>query len=307
VKHHIAKKYPFKKIEARGYVKNILKEFLHYYYIKQHSTMASTDIVNPFTFDASKVVIGDARALDGGRKIVPLYYGKNMLKFQTAEMAIPYSISDYNGDGRFKINLSFKNMETDPKIAKFKEMLEGLGNVIIQKGVEKSKKWFKGNFNENIIPEFYKSPIHYAMEKDKDGNKTGNINTQYAPTFSILLPKVDGKYNFPTYDGNRQLIDLDKIQAKGAQAMAIIQCNGIYLADRAFGPILRVKQLLVKAPTRKPRIENYVFKDDVDRMVNEGEQCAFAEDAQDEDGNIFPSVEYDEEDAVKSDGDEKKT
>ena len=269
--------------------------------------MASTDIVNPFTFDASKVVIGDARALDGGRKIVPLYYGKNMLKFQTAEMAIPYSISDYNGDGRFKINLSFKNMETDPKIAKFKEMLEGLGNVIIQKGVEKSKKWFKGNFNENIIPEFYKSPIHYAMEKDKDGNKTGNINTQYAPTFSILLPKVDGKYNFPTYDGNRQLIDLDKIQAKGAQAMAIIQCNGIYLADRAFGPILRVKQLLVKAPTRKPRIENYVFKDDVDRMVNEGEQCAFAEDAQDEDGNIFPSVEYDEEDAVKSDGDEKKT
>jgi hypothetical protein len=72
----------------------------------------------------------------------------------------------------------------------------------------------------------------------------------------------DGEYKVEVYDANRKQIDLDTVNLKGSSVVAIIQCNGIWVAGGKFGCKFRVLQVQVKASSASSKINGYSFLED---------------------------------------------
>ena len=68
---------------------------------------------------------------------------------------------------------------------------------------------------------------------------------------------------FKVYDHDKNLVDLNDLNSKGAKITAIMQCNFVWVADKSFGVTWKVVQLRVIS---KPRILDYMFRDDMDRI-----------------------------------------
>jgi hypothetical protein len=73
------------------------------------------------------------------------------------------------------------------------------------------------------------------------------------------------------YDGERNVIDLNTVETKGAKITAIIQCLGVWVAAGKFGCTWKVIQMKVVPPAS---IRGYAFKE----VAND----AIAEDVDDE-------------------------
>ena len=100
-------------------------------------------------------------------------------------------------------------------------------------------------------------------------DKNGEITTQWPPTFKFKLPFINGEYKFEMYDKSNKKIDPKSVQTKGARAVAILKCNGIWLAGGKFGMSWKAEQIQI-VPQNK--IEGFCIRYVKEDMINQKDE-----------------------------------
>jgi len=195
------------------------------------------------TFDAKKLTVSDIKKLDNGSSQVYLNYAGGKLRLQAPRLPLPYNSNDYQGNGKFKTQVSFRDRLTNPKVAAYVSTLEAIDNFVIDQATKNAAKWFKlPGASREMIALFYTPTI--KLSKDKDGNVK-----DYPPSQGIALKKKkDGDFDVVLYDKTRQEIEgvsaLD-VLCRGAEITPVIDATGIWIADKKFGLTWKLVQALV--------------------------------------------------------------
>lgn len=260
----------------------------------------------PSDFDISNVKYSAVRSLDNGGKVIYLSYNGAPLVLQTPEMHAPFGISKWDnekGGNKVTVDLSFKGKDTRPVLAKFFENFGALDEKLVKDGAENSVTWLKKKYAENVVKEFYTPIIKYAKDKN-----TGEPSDKYPPTFKVTLPKKDGKYTFEVYNQDKQQVNLDDIELKGAKITALIQCLGIWVAGQKYGLSWKVLQMKV---VPQSKINGYSFKElkddkagDDDLSDNDSEDHPDAEEVMQ--NALVEPTKSDDELVESSDADEEE-
>jgi len=209
--------------------------------------------------DVSAISFNDPRMLDNGSKSIYFNHKKTALYLQTPVSRAPFGINDWEGE-KFSINISIADKG-------FLEKIQELDTRIIDEAYAKSQSWFKQKFaSRDVLAELYTSPIHWSKDK-----VTGEINTNYEPTFKFNVPYKDKEFKCEGYTKNvatgevKPLAISKETIHKGANIQAILQCSGIWIAGKKFGCTFRLSQLLKLDDDSAPRkITGYAFIEDSD-------------------------------------------
>ena len=229
------------------------------------SEMAN-NIVLPSKFDISKVKFGAPKNLDNGGKVISVNYDGKQFVVQTPKMRCPYGINKWEnergGPPKLSIDASFGSFEDDQKLGHFHEMMNQLNRLFVKEALDNSNAWFKKKFTStDVIEALYTSLI--KVPKDK---LTGEPSTAFPPTFKVSLPNTG---SCEMYDSNRQRIDMDAVDLKGADVQAIIQCSGVWIAGGKFGCTWRGVQLQVFPNQNRLPAFAFVADEDCDYDSNE--------------------------------------
>lgn len=202
-------------------------------------------VITSSTFDVKKLTVSDIRKLDNGSSQVYVNYGGKMLRIQGPQMAVPYDASDYNGNQKFKVKLSFRGMDTNTKLQKFHEMLRMIDNYVIDQGTANAGKWFKmPGASRELIAAFYTPSI--KISRDKDGNPK-----DYPPTVSVSLKKnATGAFTTQLYDDkNREMEGLTPLDVLRRSAEVVPILDGIvWVGDKKFGITWKLTQCRLVVP-----------------------------------------------------------
>lgn len=245
-------------------------------------------ILLPKDFDASKITLSDPKGPDSKAKTVYMNYSGKKLILQTPEMPTPFGLSKWdNNDGKtpakYSLDLSFKEKDSHPGVAKFFDVLQEMDRLAIDTARKNKAVWFKGKkFNDDSIENIYTPSIKYAKDK-----KTGDITHEYPPTFKAALPFNEKENTISTkvYDIKKNKINLLEMEnTKGSRVMLIVHCTGIWVSGAGFGLSWRAIQARIKPPTT---IKEYAFA-----PTEEDEQM---------------EEDVDEDEEVPSDGGKKTT
>ena len=221
--------------------------------------MSSSTIISANAFDISKVTFGTPKSLDSGGKHIPVYYDGNQFMVQTPKMRTPYGVNRWEnpgGDFKLSIDMSFGNFGDDPKLNAFHKMMSELNTAFVREALDNSNAWFKKKFSSiDVIDALYTSLI--KVSKDKVTHEPSDI---YPPTFKLSLLQRNGADTFTVYDAAKEKTELSQVEMKGADLLAIIQCNGIWIAGGKFGCTWRAVQM--KVFPSKSHLPRFAFKAD---------------------------------------------
>jgi hypothetical protein len=200
-------------------------------------------IVQPSSFNPALLSISEAKKLDNGSSQAYINYNGKKLRIQAPRLPIPMDASDYQGNGKYKVSLSFRDKDTNAKVGAYYKMLEDIDNFIINHAHEKSGPWFKKpGMARDIVVDKYTPSIKYA--KDKEGNLK-----PYPPTHAIALKKgKSGDFDAELYDKHKHIIEgatpLDVLK-RGSEITPIVECTGIWITDKGFGATWKLFQARV--------------------------------------------------------------
>jgi hypothetical protein len=206
----------------------------------------------PKNFDVSNMKYTELKTMQSGSKSVYIHYGSSKLRIQTPVLSLPYGIGEgydekmaaKNGtplnkpasEKKYDLTVSFKGMESNPKVSKFHDVLKEIEQAVINQVFDNRSEWLKDDYdgNKNFVAKLC-NPI---VKLDKD-QKTGKIVGKYPPTLKVKLP-YDGKnekFTFDSYDMDNQEIEFESIikNLKGAYTQLIIELTGIWIAGGKYG------------------------------------------------------------------------
>lgn len=190
-------------------------------------------------FKINNIVFDDKiKSLDTGAKMKMVSYNRNPIIIQTPECYLPYGINNNNMDDetvfRYTMDVSFKDKESRPGLMKFFKVIESFDQLIIEQAFKNHKDWFKKSFpSKEVVEALYTPMIKYAKDKE-----TGEITDAYPPTFKFKIPYSNEKLQVEFFDYQAAPMDgleLVKMNTKGAKAISIIKCNGLWFAGGKFG------------------------------------------------------------------------
>lgn len=219
------------------------------------------EILTGKNFDLSKLSYGTPRALDNGGKSIYVAYNGKPLYLQTPKMVSPFGLKTWSKDeksptDKLSLELSFKNKSARKSLQTFYDKCEGFDKKIVVDALENSSAWFKKKYSStDVVEALYTSFLKFPKDKN-----TGDITDKYPPTIRLTLPQKDGTATCEVYDKDKNRIDINGIETKGAEVTAIIQCLGIWIAGGKFGCSWKVVQLRVTPPAN--RISGFAFKED---------------------------------------------
>ena len=218
--------------------------------------MASPNVVLYNAFDANNIRFAPMEKNKKGGKIVNVSYGPEVSKrrviLQTPIVSIPFGVTPYQevstGEIQsYSIDISFRNMNSDPKMADFLDRMRGLDNLLLDTGVENSKEWFGKPMNRELVQEFCRKLV-----KDP-------ANTQYPPTMKVKVPMVNGEPSAMFFDENRNPVKIDYF-TKGTTVKMILELSSVWFVNKNYGITWR---LIQAAAVSKPRrLDGYSFQDD---------------------------------------------
>jgi hypothetical protein len=201
-------------------------------------------VIQPTTFNAAKLSISEAKKLDNGSSQAYINYDSKRLRIQAPRMPIPMDAGDYQGNQKYKVQLSFRDKESNPKVAAYFQMLEKIDEFIINTAHTNCGKWFKkpGMSRELVVDRFTPS-IKFA--KDKEGNLK-----PYPPTHAVALKKSPktGTFDAELYDKEKRLIEGKtpvEVLRRGSEITPILECTGIWITDKGFGATWKLFQARV--------------------------------------------------------------
>jgi hypothetical protein len=229
--------------------------------------MATNSIILTKNLDVSKITYDEPKKLDNGGKMIYVSFKKNPLRIQTPQCYLPFGINVYKNDDSgteaHSLDLSFDGKDTKPNLMDFFTKMKEFDSMNIQKGFEYQQSWFRKKYpNKEVIEALYTTMIKYPKDKN------GEITTEWPPTFKIKLPYMRGDYKFEMYDKNNQKIDPKSVQTKGARVVAIIKCNGIWLAGGKFGMSWKAEQIQIIPPNK---ISGFCIRYVKEDMINQEE------------------------------------
>jgi len=229
---------------------------------------STSPVIHVRHLDLADVTYGAARTLDSGAKSIPVFYKGRPLVLQTEDMRIPFGIRDAFGAGaadaggaeRSTVEGSGKksvDFSVDKDTAQtFYDKMTSMDELIIGDALKHSKQWFrKVHDKRDVLEALYTPMVKFSRDRD-----TGEINNRYSPLFKANLPVKLGVVQTDVYDTERNKIDIATNDLRGARAVAIIQCSGVWVAGGKFGCSWRVLQMRV-SDKRQP-IQGYAFIDD---------------------------------------------
>ena len=202
---------------------------------------------NYATFDASRLTLTDPKKLDNGSNQAYLNYQGKRLRVQAPQMPVPMDASDYKDNGKFKVNFSFRDRESSPKVAGYFTILEKIDNFLVDKIMEKSGPWFKKpNMSRESVLDKFTPSIRYA--KDKDGNLK-----DYPPTHPVAIKKSykTGGYIPEIYNKEKALIEGRtpmEILKRGSEVTPLSEVSAVWGTDKGFGLTWSLHQALVNIP-----------------------------------------------------------
>ena len=212
------------------------------------------------SFDISKLSFNDVKTNQNGGKSIYISLDKSKFALQTPVMALPYDMSVYDkGDyPKYSIELSFRDMEDNYRIAGFYERMEQLDNLILDTAVKNSMKWFgKKKSNREIMEALYTPIVKRSRDKE-----TGEYDGKYPASIRVKLPFWDGKksYEILSFKDDTALdVEQEEVFSKGSKVQAIIKCGGIWVVNGKFGCTWSVEKVRVES---NPTVKNYSFVED---------------------------------------------
>lgn len=164
--------------------------------------------------------------------IVYLNYNNGKLLVQAPRMPVPFDAGDFQGNGKFKVNLDFRNRASNPKVAAYYDMLKSIDDFVIDAGVKNCKAWLglSGVSRETISALYTKS---LRTSKDKEGKDR-------SPTQSVALKKnfKTGTFDTVLYDEQQRMMEgvtpMDVLR-RGAEVTCILHATSIWVAGGKFG------------------------------------------------------------------------
>jgi hypothetical protein len=225
---------------------------------------AETYIANGLTFNISDLDITAPKLNKSGGKSANLLY-KPTKKSLYVNMQVPMLTWGANvfrdpqsGKETYDLALQFprkdySSPETDILLAKF----QALETLIKAEAVKNCMAWFNKKMTPELVDAAWTPMLKYSKDKE-----TGEPDMTKSPTLKIKLPQYDGKFNCEIYDPNGNMMypsdksadtPMDLIP-KGVNIVAIIQCGGLWFANKAFGCTWRLFQVVVQPkPSMKGR------------------------------------------------------
>lgn len=203
----------------------------------------SGTIIPAKDLSASAISFSDVRVLDSGGKSIYINRStpdgqKVPLVVQTPEMYCPFGMTNWadKGPPSWSFELSFKDMEDRPNLARFAENLQALDTAVIEAGQKNSQAWFKKRYNNSeILRELY-TPTFKTHEK-------------YPSRMKVKVPVRDNEFTCEVFNAKGERIELEGLEMKGARVTAIIQCTGVWMAGPKFGVTWKLIQMVVVPPT----------------------------------------------------------
>ena len=227
----------------------------------------TTKPVKPNAVDFSKLTYSKVNSLPSGAKLIYLNHEGNQLFVQTPEMTVPFDSGTYyaenDSSGKYAIKVALDNIQGDPQMKEFHDMLQQLDEKIMNDGIENSFAWFKKkNPNEAVIRELYTPMVKVSVDRD-----TGEPNGKWAPQMQFKIVKRDGNVLCDCYDSSKNLlvttgdgaVDLETKFKKGSKVKMILKCNGLWIASGKFGCTWKAEQIRINTPVG---ISGYAFDSD---------------------------------------------
>ena len=213
-------------------------------------------------FQPSEVKFGAVDRNRNGGKFVPIVGAdgnKKRLTIQTPALAMPFGVSAYRerpeGDIQsYSIDVSFRNLEADPKVADFLAKMRALDGAMLDASLANSKDWFGKQKSIGVLEDNYR-----RLVKDHAENK-------YPPVMKIKVPLSNGSPSAMFFDENRQPVTIDYL-TKGCTVKLILEMDRVWFINNSFGVTWRALQGAVV--TRPSRMDTYSMIDDNDNESDE--------------------------------------
>lgn len=202
--------------------------------------------ITPASFDAKKLSFSEIRKLDNGSQQVYLNYDNKRLRVQAPCMPVPMDASDYQNNKKYKVNISFRDQASNPKVAAYYKMLEEIDAFVVDHATKNARTWFKmpSASHETVSAFFTKSA---KVSKDKEGNpKT------YPPTQGLALKQRNGAFDSEIYDNRNQLMEGVtplEVFRRGCEISTINEVTGIWIIGTKFGLTWKLYQARVDHPS----------------------------------------------------------
>jgi hypothetical protein len=202
-------------------------------------------IVTPSNFDKTKLTVSEVKKLENGSSQVYINYDGKRLRVQGPRLPIPYNAGDYQGNQKYKVQFSFRDRNSNPKVAAYVKMLEEIDSFVVDQATKNAGKWFKmAGASREMINLFYTPSI--KVSKDKDGNVK-----DYPPSQAVNLKQRNGSWMTEIYDEKKQLLEgvsPMEVLRKGAEVTPMSDASSIWIADKKFGLVWSLYQTLINVP-----------------------------------------------------------
>lgn len=219
--------------------------------------MAANNIVLYTAFDPTSVSFGPPDRNRNGGKFVPILNtdgSKRRITIQTPVLSMPFGVSAFREKPdaevqSYSIDVSFRNLDTDPKLTDFLTKMRGLDVKMIESAVANSKSWFGKQKSKETLEDNYRKLV-----KDHPEGK-------YPPVMKVKVPIQNGQPSCVFFDESRQPCDIDYL-VKGTTIKLILEMDRVWFVNQSFGVSWRAVQGAVVS--RPNRMDTYSMLDDGD-------------------------------------------
>ena len=219
--------------------------------------MASSSGVVLYTaFRPADIQFGAPDRNRNGGKFIPLLGPDGVKKrftIQTPVLSMPFGVSAYREKPdaevqSYSIDVSFRNVETDPKLSEFLDKMRQLDVRMLDASHEKCKEWFGGKQkSRDTLEDNYRRLI-----KDHPEGK-------YPPVMKVKIPLQNGQPTCMFFDENRQPAPIEYL-TKGTTIKLILEVDRVWFVNNTFGISWRAAQGAVVS--RPSRMDTYSMLDD---------------------------------------------
>jgi len=217
-------------------------------------------VMKPTEFSANDISYTDVRPMGttGAKQMYLNYTGNKQIHLHTPKMRLPYGLGKFEEEGKapkLSLDLSFRDMEEDPKMKAFYDAIHSIDEKIIKDAKKNSLSWLrKKTVSEDVLRTLFSPAI--KVSKDKE---TGEPDGKYPPTIKAKIGYKFGTNDLEppawlkkTTEKGREKEKLEgdwtgSIQ-KGQNVQAIIKCSGVWFSGGKFGVTWKVAQLMLDEP-----------------------------------------------------------
>lgn len=216
---------------------------------------AAGGIVMYTAYDPSSLCFGPPDRNRNGGKFVPIVTAdgaKRRVTIQTPTLSMPFGVSAFREKPEaevqsYSIDVSFRNVDSDPKLADFLDRMRQVDAKMIEASVANSKAWFGKQKSKDTLEDNYRKLI-----KDHPEGK-------YPPVMKIKIPIQNGQPSAMFFDEARQPCSIDHL-VKGTTIKLILEMDRVWFVNNTFGVTWRALQGAVVS--RPSRMDTYSMIDD---------------------------------------------